>query len=139
MEPFTANRATSAPLGRRRTSRRLPVWCDCGEVWRSDAPPLKPLGTVFRLVEQFQYAGEFIGVRLDERYDLQAACDEDGAESFHVELLDTAMLEYDWAKMTRAQLGEAFRAAYEGRDIRTALQHAELVWRHEQLGRSFVA
>ena len=139
MDSISAMRVTGAPVGRPLASRRLPVWCDCGEVWHSDAPPLKPLGTVLRLVEQFQYAGEFIGVSLDERYQLQAACDEDGAESFYVELLDTAMLEYEWAEMTRAQLEEAIRAAYEGRDIRTALQDAKLVWMHEQLGRSFAA
>ena len=139
MEPFTANRATGAALGRPQVNRRLPVWCDCGEVWPSDAPPSKPLGTVLRLAKQLRYEGEFIGLKLDGQFCLQAACDEDDAETFYVELLDTALLEYEWAEMSRAQLEAAIRAAYEGRDIRTALQDAKLVWIHEQLGRSFAA
>ena len=135
MHTLRLQRPTSL-LRPKRVCRRLPVYCDCGGmIVLPEAPVLRSLGFLLKLVRQLRREGQFIGIHLDARYCFQAACDATCAEEFHAELLDTLNLTTETTEVTREELAIAVRAAYAGQDLRDAL--CGCVWSGHQLGRSF--
>ena len=102
--------------------RRLPVYCDCdGIQLRSEAPVLHSLGFTLKLVRHLRREGQFIGIQLNPRLCFQVAFNTTGAGLMHAEILDTVCLTTEATKLTRAQLTNALRAAFDGRELKGAL------------------
>ena len=102
--------------------RRLPVYCDCdGIQLPSDAPVLLSLGFALKLVQHLRREGQFIGIQLNPRLCFQVAFNTTGAGLIHAEILDSVCLTTEATKLTREQLTNALRAAFDGRDLKGAL------------------
>jgi len=100
----------------------LPVYCDCdGFQLPSEAPVLHSLGFTLKLVQHLRREGQFIGIQLNPRLCFQVAFNTTGAGLFHAEILDSVCLTTEATKLTREQLTNALRAAYDGRDLKGAL------------------
>ena len=105
-----------------RVRRRLPVYCDCdGIQLPSDAPVLLSLGFALKLVQHLRREGQFIGIQLNPRLCFQVAFNTTGAGLIHAEILDSVCLTTEATKLTREQLTNALRAAFDGRDLKGAL------------------
>jgi len=130
-------REATAEAGR-SSSRKLPVFCWCGRhCLEALHPEPRPLSFVLRLVERLRWQGEFFGVDLDGRTTLQVCAEYDRPLWLRAELLDTATLTLDHARVERAHVVLAVRAAFMGRDVRAALSDPRLRWRQTHLGRGF--
>lgn len=116
----------------------MPVYCDCdGIQLPSDAPVLQSFGFTLKLVRHLRREGQFIGIQLNPRHCFQVACGAACAGLVHAEILDTVCLTTEATNLSRDQLTDAIRAAYDGRDLKGAL--CGCVWSRQQLGRSFAA
>lgn len=91
---------------------------------------------MLRLVERLRWQGEFFGVDLDGRITFQVCAEYDRPLWLRAELLDTATLTLEHARVERAHVFLAIHAAFTGRDVRAALSDPRLRWRRMQLGRS---
>lgn len=92
---------------------------------------------VLRLVELLRWQGEFFGLELDGRTTFQVCAEYDRPLWLRAELLDTATLTLDHARVERAYVVLAVRAAFTGRNVRAALCDPRIRWRQTQLGRGF--
>lgn len=117
---LTGTRTVSAQWPQVR--RRLPVYCDCdGIQLPSEAPVLHSLGFTLKLVQHLRQEGQFIGIQLNPRLCFQVAFNTTGAGLIHAEILDSVCLTTEATRLTREQLTNALRSAYDGRDLKGAL------------------
>ena len=125
---------------RQRPRRKLPVFCWCGShCLEVPGPEPKPLAFVVRLVERLRWQGKFFGLDLADGLTFQVCAEHDRPLWLRAELLDTATLTLDYARVERAHVVLAVAAAYAGKDVRATLSDTRLRWRRLQLGRGFAA